>query len=121
MTDEIRAMLQTEKATALTDHCVEWNGEPVKCIRKSFTEAVKRAGLGPDVTPHTLRHTVASQASDAGVSMLKISRFLGHRDSMTTERVYAKSRPETLSDVAKVVSIRTVSYTHLTLPTNSRV
>lgn len=106
MTGEIRAMLQTAKAEALTDHCVEWNGDPVKCIRKGFTEAVKRAGLGKDVTPHTLRHTVASHAADADIPMLKISRFLGHRDAATSERIYSKTKPQFVQDVAKVVSIR---------------
>ena len=36
---------------------VEWNGEPVKGISKAFQSARKAAGLGPDVVPHTLRHT----------------------------------------------------------------
>jgi integrase len=105
MSDEIRAILMEHQKGALTDHVIEWDGAPVKNIRKGFRAAVERAGLGNDVTPHTLRHTVASAASEAGVPMLKISRFLGHKDSMTTERIYTKTRADTLKDV-NVVSIK---------------
>jgi integrase len=106
MTDEMRAMLQDAKAGALTDYVIEWNGKPVKKIRDGFMEAAKRAGLPPNVTPHTLRHTVASMATDADVPMLKISRFLGHRDSRTTETIYSKSSVDSLKDATKVVRLR---------------
>lgn len=106
MSAEIRAMLTVAKTLALTDYVVEWDGAPVKKIRKGFTAAVERAGLGSDVTPHVLRHTVASAATDAGVPMLKISRFLGHRDSMTTEKIYAKSSPDSLRQMNNVLKIQ---------------
>ena len=106
MSSEIRAMLTVAKPLALTDHVIEWDGHPVKKIRKGFTAAVERAGLGSDVTPHVLRHTVASVATEAGLPMLKISRFLGHRDQATTEKIYSKTSPGFTADVAKVVSIQ---------------
>lgn len=106
MSDELRAILLDAKQYAMSEYVVEWNGMPVKKIRKGFTAAVERAGLAKDVTPHVLRHTVASAATDAGVAMLKISRFLGHRDQATTERIYAKTRPEFSAEVANVVKIR---------------
>jgi integrase len=106
MSDELRAILQDAHQHRLTDHVVEWNGAPIKKIRKGFTAAVERAGLGSDVTPHTLRHTVASLATDADVSMLKISRFLGHRDTRTTERIYAKSSADSLKPMTNVVKIK---------------
>ena len=39
---------------------IEWNGKPVKSVRKGFAAAVQAAGLGGDVTPHILRHTCAT-------------------------------------------------------------
>ncbi len=36
------------------------------------------AGLGDDVTPHTLRHTFGSVAGDLGGSELTIRAMLGH-------------------------------------------
>ena len=40
------------------------------------------------VTPHVLRHTFASQLAIAGVSLYKISKWLGHSDTKTTQ-IYA--------------------------------
>jgi len=47
----------------------------------------KQAGV-PWVTPHVLRHTFASQLAMAGVSLYKISQWLGHSDFKTTQ-IYA--------------------------------
>ncbi len=40
------------------------------------------------VTPHILRHTFASQRAIAGVSLYKISKWLGHSNYSTTQ-IYA--------------------------------
>jgi integrase len=106
MSDELRAILRDAKGYAMSDHVVEWNGQQIRKIRKGFQRAVERAGLGDDVTPHTLRHTVASAATEAGVAMLKVSRFLGHRDQATTEKIYAKTSPGFSAEVGSVVKIR---------------
>lgn len=50
-------------------------------IRSAFESAADRAGL-PDVTPHTLRHTWACWAAQAGVSLYEIAGVLG--DTLTT-------------------------------------
>lgn len=46
-------------------------------IWESFNRAVVRAGLSEDVTPHTLRHTWATWAAQAGMSMVDIAAILG--------------------------------------------
>jgi len=51
------------------------------CIRTAFEGAASRAGL-TDVTPHTLRHTWACWAAQAGVSLYEIAGVLG--DTLTT-------------------------------------
>ena len=51
MTAEARAALSEAKIGALTDYVIEWDGVPVKKIRKAFMAAVRRAGLA-GVTPH---------------------------------------------------------------------
>jgi integrase len=48
---------------------VEWYGEPVTSISKGFRAVVKDAGLGPDVTPHVLRHTAATWLMQAGTTL----------------------------------------------------
>ena len=87
MTPELRYHLLEAKAGALSDHVIEWNAAPVASIRKGFAEACKRAGLA-GITPHTLRHTHATMALEAGVEIERISRQLGHRDSATTRLLY---------------------------------
>lgn len=74
----------------MTEYVIEWAGQPVKSIKRGFREAVKRAGLDKSVTPHVLRHTAASWMAEAGIPMSEIAAVLGHSDSRTTERVYAK-------------------------------
>ena len=46
----------------------------------------RRAGLPAAVTPHTLRHSFASEAGDAGYSELTISVLLGHRKASVTSK-----------------------------------
>ncbi len=43
-----------------------------------------RAGLGFDVTPHVLRHSVGTLAASAGESLLIIGAMLGHRNPRST-------------------------------------
>jgi integrase len=56
---------------------VEWNGKPVESVRKGFAAAVQAAGLGPEVTPHILRHTCATWLMQAGVNLWDAAGFLG--------------------------------------------
>ncbi|MCA1909427.1 MAG: site-specific integrase [Magnetospirillum sp.] len=80
-----------------TGFVLHYHGGPIKDIRKSFTKAVKLAGLEGKVTPHVLRHTSATHMAEAGVDMRVISLYLGHTSTKITERVYAKHSPDYLS------------------------
>ena len=106
MTQEARAALKEAQKGALTNHVIEWDGAPVKKIRKGFTAAVVRAGLGKDITPHVLRHTVLTWLDEAGIPMERISRLAGHGDVSTTRRIYAKPRVHTLQPAADVIDQR---------------
>jgi integrase len=64
---------------------VEWNGKPVESVRKGFEAAVQAAGLGPDVTPHILRHTCATWLMQSGVDLWHAAGFLG----MTVQQLEA--------------------------------
>jgi len=63
--------------------------------RCDFTEAFhtvcRRAGI-EGVTPHKLRHTFASQLVINGVSIYKVSQWLGHR-SIKTTAIYSHLAP----------------------------
>ncbi len=56
-------------------------------FKLAFKSVCDEAGV-PWVTPHVLRHTFASQLATAGVSLYKISKWLGHSDFKTTQ-IYA--------------------------------
>jgi len=67
-------------------------------MRSAFRGLVGRARL-EGVTPHTLRHTWATRAARAGVSLRDISDFLGD-DVRTIERVYRHHHPDFLREAA---------------------
>lgn len=72
-------------------------------IRTSFATAIVKAKLGKDVTPHTLRHTWATWAAQAGTPMFDIAGVLG--DSLATViKTYAHHSPDHLR--AAVNSVR---------------
>lgn len=71
------------------------------CIRTAFGNAVERAGLGSDVTPHVLRHTKATWMAQAGASMFDIAGILG--DSVeTVTKTYAHHHPDYLRDAINI-------------------
>ena len=62
-----------------------------------YVEAVaKRAGI-PPIHPHQLRHTLATQAINRGMSLEAIAALLGHR-SMRMTMTYARISDRTVSD-----------------------
>ena len=60
---------------------------------RSFNVIQKEAGL-TGRTPHALRHTFASLMLSSGKPVLKVSKFLGHKDMAITMRTYAHYIPE---------------------------
>jgi integrase len=79
---------------------VEWNSKPVKAIEKVFANAVADAGLGPDVTPHVLRHTAATWLMQGGTSPWEAAGFLGMSVEMLLERC-GYHHPDHLSGARK--------------------
>ncbi|MFD2232803.1 tyrosine-type recombinase/integrase [Phaeospirillum tilakii] len=97
-------VLRAAKAQAQSDHVVEYDGQPVKNVKKSFAAACRRAGLS-DFTPHDLRHTAAVWMAEAGTPMSEIAQYLGHSDSRITERVYARYSPDYLRKAASALDL----------------
>ncbi|MFD0311575.1 tyrosine-type recombinase/integrase [Streptomyces sp. NPDC127119] len=82
-----------------TDH-----GRPVNasCMEAAVRRAAERAGLGR-VAPHQLRHTLAIQAINRGMSLEAIAALLGHK-SLSMTRVYARIADRTVADEYFAVS-----------------
>jgi integrase len=77
---------------------IEWNGKPIKSIKKALERISERTGV--DFSPHVLRHTAGVWMAKADVPMQKIAQYLGHTSSKVTERVYARYSPSFMRDAA---------------------
>ena len=55
-------------------------------VRTAFERARDRAGLGADVTFHTLRHTFASWYMINGGDLFRLQKYLGHSTIALTQR-----------------------------------
>lgn len=62
---------------------------PVLSIKKAFRTAREQVGLGKDVIPYTIRHTLATELRKRGVPEWEVKTFMGHAAMSTTDR-YAK-------------------------------
>ena len=82
-----------------TDH-----GRPVPQTRvdAAVRRAATAAGIG-HVTPHQLRHTLATQAINRGMSLEAIAALLGHR-SMSMTMTYARIADRTVAEEYFAVS-----------------
>jgi site-specific recombinase XerD len=80
------------------------NGRPLD--RHTVTRMINRAGAAaglPHIHPHQLRHTLATQAINRGMSLEAIAALLGHRSPGMTLR-YAKIASRTVADEYFAVS-----------------
>jgi integron integrase len=75
-----RQLSRDPRDGALRRHHVREN-----TFQKAIAEAGRRAGLGKRVTPHTLRHSFASNLLDAGTDIRTVQALLGHTSVETTQ------------------------------------
>ena len=74
------------------------DGQPFdrRTIHRYVANVAKRAGVG-HVHPHQLRHTLATQSINRGMSLEAIAALLGHR-SMDMTLIYARISDDTVAD-----------------------
>jgi len=93
ISEQLHACLRGLPSGSLEDPVFTWRGSAMHDIRSSFETARERAGLGADVTFHTLRHTFGSWYVMNGGGLRVLQKLMGHRSIKTTER-YSHLSPE---------------------------
>lgn len=80
-------------------HVVAWDGKPIAKERRAWANVREAAGIGPEVTPHVMRHTAATWLMQRGADIWDAAGYLG-MDATTLERVYGHHHPDYQKDVA---------------------
>jgi len=96
-----RAALLVARDAALTDHVIEYAGQPIGSVKKAIERLAEATGL--PVSPHVLRHTCAVWMAQADVPMQKISQYLGHTSLAVTVSTYARYQPSFMADAGVAV------------------
>lgn len=90
------------------DRGAVFTGEYGEYMNKNYINLQFKRLLGkhdfPDVHIHDLRHANASLLINMGVPVKVISEHLGHRDTRTTETIYAHVFAETMVQASEAIS-----------------
>ena len=117
-----------ERIVPLGEECLQWiqsyldnvrmellNGQPTDAVfitrrggaisRQRFWQLIKKygliAGIGSELSPHTLRHAFATHLLNHGADLRSVQMLLGHADLSTTQ-IYthvAKARLQSLHQI----------------------
>lgn len=96
VTPGIRAVLDASKRFGphvLHKDAISYDAPTYTMYLRYWQRMCKALGI-EGTTPHTIRHSVATNLVRANVPLAEVSKLLGHRSITTTERVYAKYAPE---------------------------
>ena len=89
LTDTLRPYV-TDRSVA---RFVNWHGKPIASVKGSFVTMIEEAGLSKEITPYSLRHTMAKMLRTKGVAPWEVQGMLGHRMPGPTE-TYAEFDPD---------------------------
>jgi site-specific recombinase XerD len=75
---------------------------PTRTLRDLMQRYRERVGLDQQISPHVLRHTVASRLANNQANIRVVQEILGHKRLATTE-VYLHTTPEELSEAMELL------------------
>lgn len=79
---------------------INYDGRGVGKLRRSWATVRAAAGLGPEVTPHTLRHTAVCWQLQAGVPAWEVAGWAGMTVEMV-DRVYGHHSSDFQANIGK--------------------
>lgn len=81
-------------------HVMHYKGAPIGDIHKVWATTRNMASLGPDVTPHTLRHTAICWQLQEGVEAWEVAGWAGLTVEMI-DKVYGHHSPDHQKNIGK--------------------
>ncbi len=91
-------LIHPERHRDMDDHLAEVDSHAIflnkfgtrltaRSVDRKFDKYLKQSGLAGKVTPHTIRHTIATHWLESGMDLKTIQMLLGH-SSLTTTTIY---------------------------------
>ena len=108
MNDQVYEALLDAKELRQSDNVIEYQGQPVKSIKKAFRALCLDCKV--KASAHTLRHTSATWMVMAGVPLSEVARLLGDSEK-TVEKVYGKHAPDYLKRAVSALNFKVLSPT----------
>ena len=72
-----------------------------RTLRKHHYKLLEAAGLEVRLSPHSLRHTYATNLITSGIDVTTTAALLGHGDTSTTLAIYSHATPESKNKAMK--------------------
>lgn len=69
-----------------------------RSVDRSFEQYLKGSGIAGKITPHTIRHTIATHWLENGMDLKTIQEMLGHQ-SVSATTIYTRVSPKLKKDV----------------------
>lgn len=102
--EALREYVRKERKAAPEERAVFVNPAGNRLTTRSVQNIIKRwalqAGLPPDVTPHTLRHSFATHLLDGGADLKTVQQLLGH-ERLGTTQIYTHISIERLREAVE--------------------